>query len=389
MAEKRDYYDVLGIEKGAEKKEVKKAYRKLAMKYHPDVSDDPESADKFKEISEAYAVLSDEEKRRTYDQYGHAGMGGYSQEDIFNNINFEDIFKNMGFGGFGGSSQGGGFETIFDLFGFGGGSRNGPRQGDDLAYNLDITLEEAADGLERDIEVSHEKPCTRCGGSKAEPGTEARICPECGGSGQVRHISNTPLGQFATIRPCNTCHGEGKIIDTPCKECHGKGIVNQESTIHITIPPGVENGNRLRVPGEGNAGERGGPPGDLYIMIRVKKHDLFKRDGADLLYNMPISFVQASLGDTVEVPTLENAVDLKIPAGTQSGTSFRIKGHGMPHMRWGGKGHLYVKVKVITPKHLSPKQKELLREFASESGEEIYAEDKGFFGKVKDAIHQS
>ena len=389
MAEKRDYYEVLGIEKGADKKDIKKAYRKLAMKYHPDVSEDPESADKFKEISEAYAVLSDEEKRHTYDQYGHAGMGGYSQEDIFNNINFEDIFKNMGFGGFGGSSGGGGFETIFDLFGFGGGSRHGPRQGDDLGYNLDITLEEAAAGLEQDIEVSHEKPCPRCGGSKAEPGTETKVCPECGGSGQVRHISNTPLGQFATIRPCNTCHGEGKIIDTPCKECHGKGIVNQKSTIHITIPPGVENGNRLRVPGEGNAGERGGPPGDLYIMIRVKEHSLFKRDGADLLYSMPLSFVQASLGDTVEVPTLENAVDLKIPAGTQSGTSFRIKGQGMPHMRWGGKGNLYVKVKVITPKNLSPEQKELLREFAEASGEEIYAEDKGFLGKVKDAIHQS
>lgn len=384
MAEKRDYYEILGVEKGAEKKEIKKAYRKLAMQFHPDVSEDPESAEKFKEISEAYAVLSDEEKRRTYDQYGHAGMGGFSQEDIFNNINFEDIFKGFGFGG--SSAGGSGFETIFDLFGFGGGRRNGPRQGDDLAYHLHITLEEAATGVEQDIEVPHKKTCPRCNGSKAEPGTEARVCPECGGSGQVRHISNTPLGQFATVRPCRTCHGEGKIIETHCTKCHGKGITKEKSTISIKIPPGVEDGSRLRVPGKGDAGERGGPPGDLYVMINVKEHDLFKRKGSDLIFNMPISFVQASLGDTVEAPTLDGAVDLKIPAGTQSGTSFRIKGQGMPHMQWGGKGNLYVKVKVITPKKLSPRQKDLLREFADASGEEIYSEDKGFLGKVKDAI---
>ena len=388
MAEKRDYYEVLGVDKNSEKKDIKKAYRKLAMKYHPDVSEDPDSADKFKEISEAYAILSDEEKRSTYDQYGHAGMGGFSQEDIYNNINFEDIFK--GFSGFGGNSGGsGGFENIFDLFGFGGGSRNGPRPGDDLAFNLNITLEEAAQGLEKDIDVSHEKICSHCHGSKAEPGTNPRTCPTCGGSGQVRHISNTPLGQFATIRPCNTCHGEGKIIETPCNKCRGKGIVREKSTVHIKIPPGVEDGNRIRVHGEGNAGERGGPPGDLYIMIGVKEHDLFKRDGSDLIYHMPISFVQASLGDTVEVPTLDNAVDLKIPAGTQSGTSFRMKGHGMPHMRWGGKGNLFVKVKVVTPKNLNSKQKELLREFASVSGDEIYTEGKGFLGKVKDVISHS
>lgn len=387
MAEKRDYYEVLGVDKSSDKKTIKKAYRKLAMKYHPDVSDDPESADKFKEISEAYGVLSDAEKRKTYDQYGHAGMGGYSQEDIFNNINFEDIFKGFGFGG--NSAGNGGFETIFDLFGFGGGSRNGPRQGDDLAYNLDITLEEAAKGFEKDIEIYHDKTCPNCHGSKSEPGTTPQTCPECGGSGQVRHVSNTPLGQFATVRPCGTCHGEGKIIETPCSNCNGKGIVKHRSTIHIKVPHGVETGNRVRVTGEGNAGVRGGPPGDLYVLIRVKEHELFKREGADLIYNMPISFVQASLGDTVEVPTLDGRADLRIPAGTQSGTSFRMKGHGMPHMNWSGKGNLYVKVKVITPKKLSDRQKELLREFADASGEEIYTEDKGFFGKVKDAIHQS
>ncbi|MEG3224388.1 MAG: molecular chaperone DnaJ [Methanobacteriales archaeon Met13] len=384
MADKRDYYEVLGVDREANKKEIKKAYRKLAMEYHPDVSKDPEAGEKFKEISEAYAVLSDEEKRGTYNQYGHAGMEGFSQEDIFNNINFEDIFRGFGFGGR--SGGGGGFETIFDLFGFGGGRRGGPQRGGDVVYDLKITLEEAATGIERDIEVPHKQVCGHCHGSRAEPGTESRTCDTCGGRGQVRQVQNTPLGQFATVRPCHACHGEGTIINSPCKECHGKGIVKQKSNINIKIPPGVENGSRLRVPGEGDVGNHGGPAGDLYVMISVKHHQLFQRDGANLYYVKPISFVQATLGDKVEVPTLDGAMDLKIPAGTQTGTSFRIKGEGMPHLRWNGKGNLYVKVKVVTPKKLSPKQKELLEEFADISGDEIYHEDRGFFDKVKDAI---
>ncbi len=255
-----------------------------------------------------------------------------------------------------------------------------------VLYEMKITLEEAAHGLEDDIQVPHKKTCPRCNGSKAEPGTESRSCDTCGGSGQVRHVQNTPLGQFATIRPCNTCHGEGKIIDSPCQECHGRGIVKQKSTINVKIPPGVEDGSRLRVPGEGDVGKRGGPPGDLYVLIRVKPHKYFKREGANLHYQKPISFVQATLGDKVEVPTIDGTVELKIPEGTQTGTSFRIKGFGMPHLRWNGKGNLYVKVKVVTPKKLSPRQKELLEEFADISGDEIYNEEKGFFDKVKDAI---
>ena len=384
MAEKRDYYEVLGVDKNADKKEIKKAYRKLAMKYHPDVSDDPECTEKFKEISEAYAVLSDDDKRSKYDKYGHAGMNGFSQEDIFNNINFEDIFKGFGFGG--GSSGGGGFDSIFDLFGFGGGRRNGPQRGDDIAYDLKITLEEAAKGFERDIEVPHKKTCPHCNGSKAEPESKVTTCQTCGGSGQVRQVNNTPLGQFATVRPCSTCKGEGKIIETPCRECHGRGIIRKKSTIHIKVPAGVDNGSRLRVAGEGDVGAKGGPSGDLYVMIRVKNHELFQREGSDLTYEMPISFVQASLGDTLEAPTLDGTVELKIPAGTQTGTSFRVKGQGMPHLRWNGKGNLYVKVKIVTPKKLNPKQKELLREFADVSGDEIYAEEKGLFDKFKDAI---
>ena len=379
MAEKRDYYEILGVEKGADKKEIKKAYRKLAMKHHPDVSDDPESADKFKEISEAYAVLSDEEKRNTYDQFGHAGMGGYSNEDIFRNVNFDDIFRGFGFD----------FGDIFgDIFGFGGGRRgNRPQQGDDVYHEMSITLEDAAFGLEKDIDISHKKICSTCRGSKAEPGTDTHQCSQCGGTGQVQQISRTPLGQFVNVRPCPQCRGEGVIIDTPCHECHGKGIVRETSTIHIKVPPGVEDGSRLRVPGEGDVGKRGGPPGDLYVLISVKPHKLFERHGSDLIYEQPISFVQASLGDEVDIPTLgEEIVSLKIPNGTQSGTSFRIKGKGMPHLRWNGHGNLYVKVKVVVPKKLNSKQKELLREFKDISGKEIYVEDKGFFDKVKDAI---
>lgn len=376
MAEKQDYYDVLGLGKGATKKDIKKAYRKMAMKYHPDVSDDPESAEKFKEISEAYAVLSDDEKRRTYDQFGHAGMGGYSTEDIFSNINFDDIFKGFGFD----------IGNIFDLFGFGGGRRQGPQKGADVYYDLNITLEEAAFGFETDIEVPHTKTCPVCNGSKAEPGTDLKTCMKCGGTGQVRHVNQSLLGQFVSIRPCSNCRGEGKIVETPCKNCHGNGIIKHVSTINVKIPPGVETGSRLRVPGEGEVGIKGGPPGDLYVLINVKQHYLFKRDGANLIYEMPISFVQASLGDEIEVPTLYGNEKLKVPHGTQTGASFRVKGKGMPHLRWSGKGDLYILVKVVVPRKLSEKQKELLREFAEISGDEIYNEDKGFFDKVKDAI---
>ncbi len=378
MAEKRDYYEVLGVEKGADKKEIKKAYRKLAMEHHPDVSDEPESAEKFKEISEAYAVLSDEEKKQTYDQFGHAGMGGYSTEDIFRNANFDDIFRGFGFD----------FGDIFDMFGFGGGRRRSrAEQGSDVFFDLSITLEEAAFGLERDIEVSHKKTCPTCEGSRAEPGTETHQCSQCGGTGQVQQISRTPFGQFVNVTSCPQCRGEGVILDNPCHQCRGKGIVRETSTIHINVPPGVEDGSRLRVAGEGNMGKRGGPPGDLYVLISVKPHKLFERHGSDLLFEQPISFVQASLGDEVDIPTIgDEIVSLKIPAGTQSGTSFRIKGRGMPHLRWKGNGNLYVKTKVVVPKKLNSTQKEILREFADISGKEIYVEDKGFFNKVKDAI---
>ena len=372
---KRDYYEVLGVDRGADKKEIKRAYRRLAKKYHPDVSDDPAAAEKFKEISEAYAVLSDDEKRRRYDQFGHAGMDGFSQEDIFSNINFEDIFSGLGFD----------VGNIFDMFGFGRGRRRGPQRGADLEYTLEISLEDAYSGLETDIRVPHTKKCPVCKGTRAEPGTGTRTCSTCGGSGQVRQVRNTILGQMMNISTCPDCQGEGTVVEKPCSNCNGRGIVKKTSTIHVKIPPGVETGSRLRIPCEGEMGLRGGQPGDLYVVIKVKPHRIFERDGANLYTEKPISFVQAALGDTVKVPTLDRPVKLRIPAGTQSGTTFRVKGHGMPHLKWNGYGNLYVKVKVVTPRKLSSRQKELLKEFASISGDEIH-DDKGFFDKVKDAI---
>ncbi|MDR0900688.1 MAG: molecular chaperone DnaJ, partial [Methanobrevibacter sp.] len=338
MPEKRDYYDVLGIDKGSDPKEIKKAYRKLAMKYHPDVSEDEEATEKFKEISEAYAVLSDDEKRKTYDQFGHAGMDGFSNEDIFRNVNFEDIFQ-----GFGGGSFDMG--NIFEMFGFG--SRNhgghGPQRGSDVYIEVDISLEQAATGLEKDVTVRHFVTCPACDGNKSEPGSEVKVCSTCEGTGEVKQVTNTILGQMMNIRPCRDCNGEGKIITEPCKQCNGKGKVREDKFISIKIPAGVENGSRLRVPGEGNIGDHNGGYGDLIVLINIKKHDLFERDGANLYYDQQISFVQASLGDTIDIPTITGEkLELKIPAGTQSGTVFRLRGQGMPLMRRKSNGNLYV-----------------------------------------------
>lgn len=381
MAEKRDYYEVLGVDKGADEKEIKKAYRKLAMKYHPDRSDDPDATEKFKEISEAYAVLSDDDKRQRYDQFGHAGMDGFSQEDIFNNINFEDIFQGFGFGG-GGSS-------IFDIF-FGGGGRNrnsnGPQRGSDVYYDLQITLEDAFNGISKDIKIARNRTCPECNGTKAAPGSKVETCKNCGGTGQVKRIQRTILGQMASIQPCPECKGEGKIISNPCPKCHGRGYTRQTSTITVNIPAGVDNGSRIRVPGEGESGRNNGPAGDLYVVIHVKHHKMFERENANLYLEMPISFVQATLGGTVDVPTLTKDIELKIPAGTQTDTTFRLRGHGMPRINNSTFGNLYVNVRVVTPRKLSSKQKKLLRKFEEISGDELVKPNKGFFEKLKDAL---
>lgn len=378
MADKRDYYEVLGVDKNADKKTIKKAYRKLAMKYHPDVNHEEGAEEKFKELSEAYGVLSDDEKRKRYDQFGHAGMDGFSQEDIFNNINFEDIFNGFGFGG---GSQGG-FGSIFDLFGFGGESSGPSGRGQDISQIVELTLEEVASGVSKDLDVRHKKKCPKCNGTRAEPGSSVKTCPQCNGAGQVKQVQNTPLGQFATVSKCPQCNGEGQHVEKPCTECHGSGLKTTTNKISINIPAGVETGTKLRVSGEGDDGVRGAPSGDLYVTIKVLKHDLFRREGQDLFYDLPISYVQACLGDSVDVPTIDGEASLNIPAGTQSGSTFKLRGEGIKSLNWSGKGNLYVKVQVVVPKKLSAKQKEVLKEFADVSGEEISHVKKGLLDKI-------
>lgn len=373
---KRDYYEVLGVDRSASEDDLKKAYRKLARKYHPDVNrDNPKEAEeKFKEVNEAYEILSNAERRAQYDQFGHAAF------DAAN-----------GGGGFSGGA--GGFSDIFDMFfggqsgfGFGGGRRNGPERGPDLRYDMEIKFEEAAFGMETEIQVPRTEDCSACQGSGSAPGTHPETCPDCRGTGQVQVTQNTPFGRMVNVRACERCRGEGKIIKTPCKECRGRGKVRVNRKIKIKIPAGVDNGSRLRVAHEGEAGQRGGPPGDLYVYLFVKPHKLFTREGNDVICEVPINFVQASLGDEIEVPTLDGKVKLKIPEGTQTGTTFRIKDKGIPHLRGHGRGDQHVRVKLITPKKLTDRQKELLQEFAKAGGADPSAEEKGFFKKFKDAF---
>ena len=380
MADKRDYYEVLGVDKTADEKEIKKAYRKLAMKYHPDVSEEEGSEEKFKEISEAYAVLSDEEKRQRYDQFGHAGMEGFTAEDFYQNVNFDDIFQGFDIG------------NIFDLFGFGGGSRSrgrsGPQRGSDIYTDVQITLEEAYNGCEKEIKVTRSELCPTCDGSKSKPGHDPQTCPTCNGTGQIKEVSNTFLGQMVNVRPCRQCGGTGKIITDPCDECHGKGSVRKTKTIKLEIPEGVNEGNHLRVSGEGNCGETSGLEGDLIVSVHIKRNKLFEREGDHLYYEQQISFPQAALGDIISIPTIEGKeVEFKVNPGTQSGTVFKLKGQGMNSVRHSARGNLYVTVTVVVPKKLNSKQKELLNEFAEVSGEEIKHVEKGLKDKFKEVFN--
>jgi molecular chaperone DnaJ len=374
--QKRDYYEVLGVDKNASKDEIKRAYRKLAMQYHPDRNKSPDAEEKFKEISEAYGVLSDDTKRAQYDRFGHAGIDWrYSREDIFRDLGF-------GFGG---------FDSIFDMF-FGGRRRRykpGPRRGSDLRFDLEITLEQAARGLKTNIKLPRTETCPICHGSRAEPGTAPMQCPTCNGSGQVGYTKRTPFGQFTSVTTCNRCRGEGKIIDKPCQECRGRGTIQRTRKISVKIPPGVDTGSRVRISGEGEAGERGGPPGDLYVVIHVKPHEIFVRENDDILCEVPISFSQASLGDEIEVPTLDGKAKIKIPAGTQTGTIFRLRGKGMPNLQGYGKGDQHVRVVVVTPTKLSEKQRELLEELAKYDRKgisKVNLQKRGFFEKIKDVF---
>lgn len=381
---KRDYYEVLGVSKSASDDEIKKAYRKLSKQYHPDINQDAGAEDKFKEIAEAYEVLSDPQKKAGYDQYGHA-----STDPNFGGGGF-------GGGGFGGSSGfggfGGGFEDIFESFFGGGGGRasnpNAPRQGNDLQYTMKMKFEEAIFGKETTIKYNREDTCGTCGGNGAKPGTHPETCHKCHGSGSLNVERNTPLGRVMTRQTCDVCHGTGKEIKEKCPTCHGSGHVKESHSVKVTVPAGVEDGQQMRLNGQGEAGINGGPHGDLYVIFRVEESDLFDRDGSEIFYELPISFVQAALGDEVEVPTVHGKVKLKIPAGTQTGMTFRLKGKGAPRLRSNAMGDQHVKVQMITPKNLSEAQKESLRSFAKESGITVTEQHDGnIFNKVKDAFN--
>ena len=387
MPEKKDYYEVLGVPKDSSEKDIKGAYRKLAMKYHPDRSEEPDAEEKFKELSEAYAVLSDPEKRQKYDQFGHAGINSqYSQEDLFRGVNFEDLLRGFGFGGGGGR---GGGESIFDMFFGGGGRSRGPARGRDLRYDIQITLEQAATGLESTIEVPRTENCSTCRGSGAKPGTSPTVCSNCHGSGQITRAQNTPFGQMVTSSACPKCGGRGQIIANPCGDCGGTGRVRKSRKINIKIPPGVEDGQHLKLRAQGDAGAQGAESGDLYVIINVMPHPKFQRVDSDLLLESSISFTQAALGAELEVPTLSGRAKIKVPAGTQTGTIFRLRGKGMPRLQGIGAGDLHVKVKIKTPTTLTERQKQLLEAFAAESGEKKKKQtekEKSIIDKIVDEV---
>lgn len=358
MADKRDYYEVLGIKKGASDDEIKKAYRQMAKKYHPDLNPgrEKEAEESFKEVNEAYDVLKDPQKRAKYDQFGHAGV--------------DPSYNQGGFGGFGGFDMGDIFDTFFGG-GFGGGGRsnkNAPRKGRDIEQSITITFEEAAFGCKKSVSVLRTENCTDCGGSGAKKGTNPVKCSVCGGTGQVRTTQRTAFGTFSSTAACKQCRGTGKIIASPCPTCAGSGQVKKRVTVSVNIPAGINQGQTIQRPGEGCSGTNGGPSGDLFVTVNILKHELFERNGADIYYEMPISFVSAALGDVIKVPTIDGEWEMEIPEGTQSGTTFKKRGAGITKLRSNARGDQYVKVKVEVPKGLNSKQKEILREFDAASG---------------------
>ena len=381
--QKRDYYEVLGVSKGASDDEIKKAYRKLAKKYHPDMNPgDKEAEAKFKEVNEAYSILSDEQKRARYDQFGHAGVdpnygaggpggpfGGFDMGDIDLGDIFGSFFGGGGFGGFGG----------------GGARRNGPQKGESLRANLTITFEEAAFGCEKEINLNRTEECDECHGSGCQPGTTAETCPDCRGTGVVRVQQRTGGFAFSSTAACTRCRGTGKIIHSPCKSCGGNGSVKKSKRITVTIPAGIDDGQAVSLRGQGNAGKNGGPAGDLIVGVRVKPHPQFRRDGTTVLYEQPVSFFQAAMGAELEIPTIDGKVKYTLPAGTQTGTTFRLRGKGIPELRGRGRGDQYVTIRVQVPTSLNSEQKEALRAFAQAMGEEVPEESglKGFFDKRK------
>ena len=370
-----EYYDRLGVSKDASQDEIKRAYRKMSKKYHPDINKEPGAEEKYKEVQEAYETLSDDQKRAAYDQYGPDGANGFGGQG--------------GFGGFDGGAGFGGFEDIFSSF-FGGGATrnpNAPRQGDDLQYRVNLSFEEAIFGAEKEVHYNREATCKICSGSGAKPGTSPVTCGRCHGQGVINVDTQTPLGMMRRQVTCDVCHGTGQEIKEPCQTCHGTGHEKQSHKVSVKIPAGVETGQQIRLAGQGEAGFNGGPYGDLFVIINVNPSDKFTRDGSTIYYTLNISFVQAALGDTVEVPTVHGNVEMTIPAGTQTGKTFRLKGKGAPRLRGGSQGDQHVTVRIVTPTKLNDAQKEALLAFAKASGDEkIAPQKKGFFNKVKDAL---
>jgi molecular chaperone DnaJ len=369
---KRDYYEVLGVSKNASADEIKREYRRLAIKYHPDKNPgDKEAEAKFKECAEAYEVLSDTEKRQRYDQFGHEGLRGIGVHD-FSRMNVEDIFSMFGFDDF--------FSGIFGgTRGRRSGQRAGPARGYDLETNVELTLNDVAKGTEKTIEFTRQDICTECSGSGSAPGSKPARCPTCGGSGQIARGG----GFFQMVSTCSHCRGTGQIITKPCKQCKGSGRMPKKRTVNIKIPPGVHEGQSIRVAGEGEPGQSGGPRGDLYCYIRIKQHEFLQRDGNDLIAIVPISFTQASLGTTIDVPSLNGTNKLKIPAGTQYGSIFRIKGQGLPDIRTHRTGDQLVQIIIETPTKLNAEQERLLTEFAKTENKNVSPKSTGFFEKLK------
>jgi molecular chaperone DnaJ len=373
MAIKRDYYEILGVPRDASDEEIKRAFRRAAQRHHPDIDTSDGAEERFKELNEAYRVLGDRQRRTAYDMFGHAGVGGTA---------------GGGFEGFGGGF--GPFGDIFDAF-FGG-SPTGTRQrrrvvaGADLRYDLEIDFAEAMAGVTKEVSFPTLVTCDVCGGTGGEPGTEPETCPECNGTGERRRVSQTILGQMVNITACPRCNGEGRVIATPCHNCHGDGRIRQERTLQVTVPAGIDSGQRIALEGQGESGPRGGPPGDLYVVVAVRDHPELVRRGTELYHELPITFPQAALGATVPVPTIEGSEDLQVPAGTQSGTELRLKGRGVPRLRGSGRGDLHVIVTVVVPEKASKAERELLRQLGEVSAAAVLPKGSGsgLFDRLRD-----
>ena len=383
----RDYYEILGVDRGADGDAIKKAYRKLALKYHPDRNGGAKDAeDKFKEATEAYEVLRDPQKRAAYDRFGHAGLkGGGSAGPGFGGFNFSDALEIFmrDFGGLG----------LEDLFGGGTRrrSRGGPSKGADIRLRLPVTLEEVATGVEKTLRLEVEDPCGECGGSGAEGGAEAVTCTTCGGSGEVRRVQRSMLGQLMSVTPCPTCHGEGRVVEEPCRACQGRGVEAGETEVEVQVPAGVSSGDYITLRGKGSVGRRGGPRGDVYVVLEVQDDDRFVREGADLFYELPVTYSQAVLGHTVEVPTVFGSTRLEIPKGTQSGTILRLRGEGLPRLRSTGRGDQLVRVVVWIPERVSGEAEKLIRrlrevEDAPPESIDRGSETNGFWSRVRQAF---